>query len=87
VIQQWEDWISEDWKTELVEPVFSAVERAAIAEFGLTWKAVVEKTPDPLPDLASMLEREEWKQLREAAKTLLMVFNERGKLSEEVEDV
>ncbi len=87
VISQWEDWVSEAWEMELVEPVFSYEERLAIAQFYSIWKTVTEHTPDPLPDLEVMLTLPVWEQLRDGADALLIAFGKRGKLSEEREEI
>jgi hypothetical protein len=87
VINQWEDWVSERWETELVEPVFSNRERNAIREFYALWKDVNQKLPEPLPKLDALFQLPAWEALRDGASMLSQTFAKRGKLSEEAEDV
>lgn len=87
VIHQWEDWVSEDWEAELIEPVFSAEERAAIARLYQVWVEVTSRAPDPLPSLELVIKLPEWAELRDAAGVLLNVFGKRGKFSEDAENV
>jgi hypothetical protein len=86
VVHQWQDWISEEWPTQLVEPVFSAEERSAIAQFDALWKDVTARLPQPLPGIDALCAQPEWQQLQQGAATLLQIFYRRGKLSEEQVD-
>ena len=87
VINQWEDWVREPRDPALVEPVFSAGERDAVARFHQIWDEVAKNTPDPLPDLESLFVTTEWQRLRDAALDALRVFLIRGRLSEDDEIV
>lgn len=87
VINQWEDWVSETWEAELVEPVFSSEERNAVKEIYAIWKDVVQLTPNPLPTLDTLFQLPAWQALREGASRLSQTFGKRGKLSEELDDV
>lgn len=77
MIEQWADWVSPDWQSELVAPVFSKQEIAAIAQFQSTWLQISAALPQPLLPLAQMLATDLWDELRAAAKAAWQVFQER----------
>jgi hypothetical protein len=87
IINQWEDWVSDDWAQWFAPPVFSAAELKAVAAYHAVWNHVVNNTPDPLPDLNRLASNPEWRKLEIAAEAGLTVFRQRGKLSEDREVV
>lgn len=80
VINQWEDWISPNWKSELIGPVFSSQERAGIERFGQVLASVAATTTDSLPSLEQLVITEPWKLLQTEARNLAAIFAIRGKL-------
>jgi hypothetical protein len=84
VVNQWEEWASEESRHRFGSPVFSADELAATAAFAMTWTKVVKATPRFLPSLAETQALPEWEQLRDAAQAARDVFKRRGRLSEDI---
>lgn len=87
VINQWEDWVSPEWKNQLIEPVFSKAEREGIEVFSQVLKTVAADISDRLPALDVLIGMPPWHALRDGAHRLLEIFSVRGKLSEERDDV
>jgi hypothetical protein len=85
IINQWEDYVSKDWRPDYIEPVFSPDEQVAIDTFGAAWETVADATPNPLPPLEQLIGNVYWEQLRSAASNALAVFLKRGKLPEDSE--
>ena len=87
VINQWEDWVRDPRDPSFCPPVFTPEEQEAIASFYRVWDDVCENTPDPLPHLEELQKTESWERLRLAAKTALLVFQKRGRMSDEEENI
>jgi hypothetical protein len=85
LINGWEDWVDGPAPTHFVEPVFSAAEREVVAVFHAEWNRAASDMPDTYPSLSEVQAAPYWSRLRDAAERALMVFEKRGKLSEEVE--
>ncbi|MCB8928796.1 MAG: hypothetical protein H6652_24600 [Ardenticatenaceae bacterium] len=86
MINQFEDWVpNKDVLDDFGLPVFSMAEQVALRRFHRIWEDVAQNTPNPLPSLVETLKLPKWKQLREAAEETLVVFLDRGKLSEDKE--
>ena len=86
MINQFEDSVPNKGVLDDFElPVYSTVEQAALRQFYKTWGDVAQNTPNPLPPLEETLKLTKWKELREAAEETLVVFLDRGKLSEDKE--
>jgi hypothetical protein len=83
VINQWEDWASEEGRHSFGSPVFTADELAAVAAFAVTWAKVAKATPRRLPSIAETQALPEWEQLLSAAQAAREVFERRGRLSED----
>jgi hypothetical protein len=83
VLNQWEDWASDEGRDGFDAPVFTADELAAVASFAVTWTKIVKATPLCLPSLAETQALPEWEQLRDAAEAAREVFARRGRLSED----
>ncbi|WP_374581289.1 CPCC family cysteine-rich protein [Pseudoduganella sp.] len=82
VLNQWEDWVTPDWKQQFVEPVFSAEERNGIAQFAAVWRGIADGAPHPLPPLEVLFATPNWQSLQRAAAALLAVFQLRGRSDE-----
>jgi hypothetical protein len=82
VLNQWEDWVTPDWKQHFTEPVFSAEERNGIAQFARVWREIADGAPHPLPRLETLLATPNWQSLQRAAAALLAVFLLRGRSDE-----
>lgn len=78
VINQWEDWVHEGWRSYVAEPVFSLAEVQAVAKFYTAWETVVAATPDCLPPLEALLASGEWQFLASQAGKALIIFQARG---------
>jgi len=83
VINQWEDWASEQHLVRFGPPVFTSDEGAALAIFGRTLEQVAHGTHAELPSLEETLRLPQWERLRAAAEVALNVFERRGKLPED----
>ena len=83
VINQWEDWVNPLSVPELVAPVFSQEEVAAITTFHAVWEDVCDKTPNPLPDLSALQQGDHWSRLRDAACDSLAVLARRGRFPDD----
>lgn len=82
VLNQWEDWVTPDWKQHFTEPVFSAEERNGIAQFAREWSGIADGAPHPLPPLDILITTPNWQALQRAAAALLAVFLLRGRSDE-----
>jgi len=78
IIDQWEDWVHNDWRSYIAEPVFSPGEVGAVSKFYAAWSAVIAATPDPLPSLETLWTSVEWQHLASAAAEALAIFRVRG---------
>jgi hypothetical protein len=83
IIQQWSDWVSPDWRKELLAPVFSEDELLAISQFQTIWQAISQDLVQPLPPLAILQHSPLWEKLRQSAQHTLLIFMSRGLLSED----
>lgn len=82
ILNQWEDWVTPDWKQHFTEPVFSAQERNGIAHFAHIWRGIADSAPHPLPRLETLFATPNWQSLQRAAATLLEIFLQRGRSDE-----
>jgi hypothetical protein len=86
VINQWEDWVHVDPRTDAqLSAVYSQDEARALGSFHATWSRVADGTPNPLPSIAETQQLPEWDELRQAAISTLAVFERRGKMPEDRE--
>ncbi|MFZ6799223.1 hypothetical protein [Undibacterium sp. Di24W] len=83
IIQQWSDWVSPDWRKELLTPVFSEDELLAISQFQTIWQAISQDLVQPLPPLSILQHSPLWEKLRQSAHHTLLIFMSRGVLSED----
>jgi hypothetical protein len=83
MINQWEDWVSDedfDWYSE---PEFSPAELDAIKRFHQIWESVADETPDVMPSsIEALLGTPVWQCLINGAADALSVFAARGRISE-----
>lgn len=85
IIEQWADWVSPEWHAQFVAPVFSEVERQAIADYQAKWDALRRCLPEPMPPLLEMHKDPLWEELRKAASAAYACFVRVGKMSESEE--
>jgi hypothetical protein len=83
VINFWQDWQSQSLSEAYPDPVFTAQERAAMADFELAWQAAAESTSNPMPDLATLSTMPVWQHFVASAQAALAIFQIRGRLPEE----
>jgi hypothetical protein len=83
VINQWQDWVSEQSFPGFGPPVFTSNELAALAAFGRAWEQVARNTPSPLPPVDETVALPQWEHLRAAAEAAREVFEQRGRLPED----
>jgi hypothetical protein len=85
IIEQWNDWVPGDPRQQTVfADVYSDAEVLAIKSFHETWQHVVDHTPSPMPPLRQTMALPEWNELREAASQALALFEQRGRMPEEL---
>jgi hypothetical protein len=88
VINQWQDWVRGDPRIdEQLSDALSNDELDAMAEYQAVWDLVAEAVPDDYPPLADVQALPAWDQLRIAANVALSVFEIRGRMSEDAEEV
>lgn len=85
VINQWEDFVDQYRLALYVEPVFSKQEREALLTFHQLWRQYCDSTPKFMPAFEEVRKTPEWKNLKHQASNLLKIFEQRGKLDEEIE--
>lgn len=86
LINQWEDWVLADPRTDSsVLKVYSEAEREALGAVQHAWKAAADALPNDYPSLESAQAMPEWAAWRDAAASALKVFSARGRMSEEEE--
>lgn len=85
VINQWEDFVDEYRLPLYVEPVFSKQEREAILGFHQLWLQYCDSTPKFMPAFEEVSKTPGWQNLKHQASNLLKIFEQRGKLDEEIE--
>lgn len=83
IIQQWSDWVSPDWRKELLAPVFSEDELLAISQFQTILQGISEDLVQPIPELSILQHSPLWEKLRQSAQHTLLIFMSRGLLSED----
>ncbi|WP_144222749.1 hypothetical protein [Mesorhizobium amorphae] len=74
-INQWADWVRDEWWDLYVPPVFSINEQRAMRDYHRVWNEVIEATPNPLPSLEELIGTEEWERLRSAAERARRAFS------------
>lgn len=86
VINQWQDWVPLDPRTD-PNPmnVLSADEIRAMCHFHATWEVVADAVPNDHPSLSTVQELREWDLLRRAATRARAVFAMRGVMPEDHE--
>jgi len=85
VINQWEDFVDEERISIYIEPVFTKQEQECLRAFHQLWLSYCDSTPKVMPPLKEVMVTPEWQYLQREAKKLLLAFELRGKLSEEIE--
>ncbi len=87
VINQWEDWVRGDPRIdEQLSDALSNDELDAMADYQSVWNVVADAVPDDYPSLADVQALPTWDQLRIAANVALIVFEIRGRMSEDAEE-
>jgi hypothetical protein len=89
-INQWEDYVQEDWQNYLIGPVFSDEEQAAIRAYNSVWLDVSDQEFAGsifMPPLEQLIGDPNWERLRAAAEAATAVFAVRGKMPEDEEVV
>ncbi|MFD9899186.1 hypothetical protein [Mesorhizobium sp. NPDC059025] len=74
-INQWADWVQDEWWDTYVPPVFSINEQRAMRDYDRVWKEVIDETPNPLPSLDELIGTEPWERLRSAAERARRAFS------------
>lgn len=74
-INQWADWVRDEWWDVFIPPVFSFDEQLAMRDYDRVWREVIDATPDPLPSLEELIGTEEWERLRSAAERARRAFS------------
>lgn len=84
-INLWEDTDPVRWGWDFAD-VYTDEEEDAVRAFHVTWESVANRLPDEqFPSLEVVQASEAWRELRDAAMAALLVFEQRGKLSEDRE--
>jgi hypothetical protein len=84
LFNQWNDWFPGD-PSSLVDPVFTADERAALTRFHAALNKAADLVPHTVPDLAIFQTLPAWSIIQRAATEALCAFAHRGRLREDVE--
>jgi anaerobic glycerol-3-phosphate dehydrogenase len=86
VINQWQDWVPLDPRTD-PNPmhVLSAHEIRTMCDFHATWEVVADAVPNDHAPLSTVQELPEWDLLRRAATQARAVFAVRGAMPEDHE--
>ena len=86
IINQWEDWIPNDPRSD-IKPlsVFSPEEMAALGEYQGVWEKAADELPDDYPELLSVQSLPGWEQLTRSAGVASEVFGHRGRMPEDRE--
>lgn len=85
VINQWEDFVDQQRFAIFIEPVFTAEEQTQLKAFHAEWLQYCDSTPKSMSPFEVIRNTLEWQQLKRRAGELLHLFEQRGKLSEDVE--
>jgi hypothetical protein len=84
LINSWADYVDGPFPAHFVDPVFTHQERCAIAAFHAECELASSALPDKHASLGVVQEAPYWSRLRDAAAETLAIFQQRGRLSEEV---
>jgi hypothetical protein len=88
VINQWEDWVSEDPRTaEEHSDVYSGEEIEALGRVHTVWEAAAAQLPDDYPSILEAQALPAWEALRVEAENALAVFMQHGRMPEDIEQV
>jgi hypothetical protein len=86
VINQWEDWVWKDPRSDPDLPtVYAADEVEALRQYQSVWDVACRAVSDDFPSLDQVQALPEWEQLRQAAESALGVFARRGRMPEDHE--
>ena len=86
VIEGWYDSFDlERSVPQLIPPIFTAEESAALREFHENIEAISEALPQELPAIEQAQLLPEWDKLRQKAQAALAVMHRRGRLPEDHE--
>jgi len=86
IINMWEDIVPNGWDEGFFcEPVFSQKEQTHIKRFCLIWERAAEATSENIFNINTLKGSLDWSEFVHEAQTALKLFEERGKLPEEVE--
>ncbi len=80
-----EDWLPLDY--EEAPKVFSQKEEDAVREFMELWDVAADATHEDTQDVAWLESSVEWVRLSKSAKRAFRIFSERGRFSEDCEEV
>lgn len=79
-----EDWLPLDY--DKAPKVFSQKEKDAVREFMELWEAAADATHEDTQNVAWLERSVEWVRLSEFSKHALVIFEKRGRFSEETEE-
>jgi hypothetical protein len=82
LINWWEDWREAALGPPPL-PSLAPNEHAVVAAFDMTWLALAEGTPNPMPPLAELREDPLWQAFVGAAQRALAVLSKVGRLPED----
>lgn len=85
VINQWEDFVDHHRFPLFVEPVFTEEEQTQLKAFHAIWEQYCDSTPNSMPPFEAIRTTSEWQELKRRTAELLHLFEQRGRLSEDVE--
>ncbi len=80
-----EDWLPLDY--EKAPKVFSQKEKKAVREFMELWEVAADVTNEETQNVEWLERSVEWVRLSKSAKRALRIFSERGRFSEDCEEV
>lgn len=80
-----DDWLVLDYKK--APKVFNQKERDAVGDFMKLWDVASNATNEDISSVAEFESSMEWVRLCETAKQAVLIFSERGRFSEEIEEV
>jgi hypothetical protein len=85
VINMWDDWVDDNRIGHYIEPVFTKQEQECMAELQNRVNQVVDHAPQFLPSISELKGNAYWSSLVLSASKALAIFNQRGRMSEEIE--
>ena len=85
VINMVDDWLPLDY--EEAPEVFTQKEKDAVGEFLKNWDEAANATNEDIWSVAEFESSIEWVRLSKTAKEAFLVFSERGRFSEDFEEV